>query len=77
MPATNVGKSTRAVLEAAGSDFIRFALSHAGCGEAVIEHRLDDLSIASWCGRCGELRVFTMPERVHPGLPENDKEGDH
>lgn len=40
------------------SGFAAFALLHARCGDAVVETRLDEGSLACWCVRCGEARVF-------------------
>ena len=41
-----------------GFYLLGFALSHAGCGDAVIEARLGERLLACWCLHCYELRTF-------------------
>ena len=41
--------------------FLAFALLHAGCGDEVIQTRLDKRSLACWCLRCDELRIIGDP----------------
>ena len=41
--------------------FLEFALLHAGCGDEVIEARLDKRTLACWCLRCDELRIIGDP----------------
>jgi hypothetical protein len=41
--------------------FLAFALLHAGCGDEVIEARLDKRALACWCLRCDELRIIGDP----------------
>ncbi len=41
--------------------FLAFALLHAGCGDEVIEARLDRGALACWCLRCDELRIIDDP----------------
>lgn len=40
------------------SDFVVFTFLHARCGDRVIETRLDECNIASWCRHCDEIRIF-------------------
>ena len=42
-----------------GAAFFAFVLRHADCGDGVAESRLDERSVACWCRRCDELRIFT------------------
>ena len=40
---------------------LAFALLHAGCGDEVIEARLDKRALVCWCLRCTELRIIGAP----------------
>ncbi len=42
--------------------FVLFALSHAGCGDGLSEIRLDGGTVACWCSRCDDARVFGPTE---------------
>lgn len=42
--------------------FAAFVLAHDGCGVVPSEFRLDGDSLASWCPRCDEVRVFGPTE---------------
>lgn len=42
----------------AGAAFLAFVLIHAGCGDGAAEFRLGERSLACWCQRCDELKVF-------------------
>lgn len=46
-----------------GVAFFAFVLRHAGCEDGVSESRLDERSLACWCRRCDELRVFTAEDQ--------------
>ena len=58
-----VGKTSPRLEEpkTAGEYFLAFVLLHAGCGDEVIEARLDKRALACWCLRCGELRIIGDP----------------
>ena len=59
-----VGKAAPPRLEErkeASEYFLAFALLHAGCGDEVIEIRLDKSTLACWCLRCEELRIIGDP----------------
>ena len=59
-----VGKAAPPRLEerqGASEYFLAFALVHAGCGDEVIETRLDKRALACWCLRCEELRIIGDP----------------
>jgi hypothetical protein len=58
-----VGKAAPRLEERKGASeyFLAFALLHAGCGDEVIEARLDKHSLACWCLRCDELRIIGDP----------------
>ena len=59
-----VGKAAPPRLEerqGASECFLAFALLHAGCGDEVIETRLDKRALACWCLRCDELRIIGDP----------------
>jgi len=43
--------------------FLAFVLLHTGCGDEVIEARLDKHALACWCLRCDELRIIGDPIR--------------
>ena len=55
-----VGKAPPRLEERKGASeyLLAFALLHAGCGDEVIEARLDKRSLACWCLRCDELRII-------------------
>ena len=52
----------RGALTEVGAAFFAFVLRHAGCGDGVAESRLDERSLACWCRRCDELRVFAAED---------------
>ena len=58
-----VGESPPRLEERKGASeyFLAFALLHAGCGDEVIEARLDKRTLACWCLRCDELRIIGDP----------------
>src|SRR5919107_5303451 len=58
-----VGKAPLRLEERKGASeyFLAFALLHAGCGDEVIETRLDKRALACWCLRCDELRIIGDP----------------
>lgn len=58
-----VGKAPPRLEERKGASeyFLAFALLHAGCGDEVIEARLDKRALACWCLRCDELRIIGDP----------------
>jgi hypothetical protein len=59
-----IGKAALPRLEerqGASEYFLAFALLHAGCGDEVIETRLDKRALACWCLRCEELRIIGDP----------------
>jgi hypothetical protein len=58
-----VGKAPPRLEERRGASeyFLAFALLHAGCGDEVIEARLDKRTLACWCMRCDELRIIGDP----------------
>ena len=67
-----VGKAPHRLEERKGASeyFLAFALLHAGCGDEVIEARLDKHSLACWCMRCDELRTIGVPMgRDNSNLP--------
>lgn len=45
-----------------GAAFFAFVLLHAGCGDGASEFRLGERSVACWCRRCDELRVFAAKD---------------
>jgi len=49
------------IRKGASEYFLAFALLHAGCGDEVIEARLDKRALACWCLRCDELRIIGDP----------------
>jgi hypothetical protein len=54
--------------------FLVFALLHAGCGDEVIEAKLDKRTLACWCLRCDELRIIGDPVgRDNGNLPEQGR----
>ena len=55
-----VGKAPPRLEERIGASecFLAFALLHSGCGDEVIEARLDKRALACWCLRCEELRII-------------------
>jgi hypothetical protein len=54
--------------------FLAFALLHAGCGDEVIEARLDKRTLACWCSRCDELRIIGDPVgRDNGNLPRQGR----
>jgi hypothetical protein len=57
------GKASQRLEERKGASeyFLAFALLHAGCGDEVIEARLDKCALACWCLRCDELRIIGDP----------------
>ena len=58
-----VGKAPPRLEEQKGASeyLLAFALLHAGCGDEVIEARLDKRALACWCLRCDELRIMATP----------------
>lgn len=38
--------------------FAAFSLEHAGCGDEVIEVRVDEHTILEWCMACRVMRIF-------------------
>ena len=67
-----VGEAPPSLEERKGASeyFFAFALLHAGCGDEVIEARLDKRSLACWCLRCDELRIIGDPvDRDNDNLP--------
>ena len=67
-----VGKAPHRLEERKGVSeyFLAFALLHAGCGDKVIEARLDTHTLACWCLRCEELRIIGDPMgRENGNLP--------
>jgi hypothetical protein len=58
-----VGKASPRLEERKGASeyFLAFALLHAGCGDEVIEARLNKRTLACWCSRCDELRIISDP----------------
>ena len=58
-----VGKAPprREERKGASENFLAFALLHAGCGEKVIEARLDKRALACWCLRCDEQWIIGDP----------------
>ena len=47
--------------QGASENFLAFALLHAGCGDEVIEARLDKRTLACWCLGCDEKRIIGDP----------------
>jgi hypothetical protein len=71
-----VGKAPPRLEERKGASeyFLAFALLHAGCGDKVIEARLDQRTLACWCLRCDELRIIGDPVGGDDGnLPEQGR----
>jgi hypothetical protein len=59
-----VGKAAPPRLEerqGANENFLAFTLLHAGCGDEVIEARLDKRALVCWCLRCEELQIISDP----------------
>ena len=52
----------RGVPTEADAAFLAFVLVHAGCGDGVAEYRLGERSLACWCRRCDEMRIFTATD---------------
>ena len=48
--------------------FAAFSLSHAACGDDVLEVRLGDSALLEWCMACDVMRIFvpceSSPSRV-------------
>lgn len=42
--------------------FVAFTLSHAPCGDGVIEARLSEGLLLQWCLACAEMRIFRSSE---------------
>lgn len=42
--------------------FAVFVFAHAGCGDEVLDSRVDEDSVECWCLRCDEMRIFGPPE---------------
>jgi hypothetical protein len=71
-----VGKAPPRFEERKGASeyFLLFALLHAGCGDEVIEARLDKRTLACWCLGCDELRIIGDPVGGDDGnLPEQGR----
>ena len=41
--------------------FAAFSLSHADCGDDVLEVRLGDRALLEWCMACDVMRIFCPP----------------
>jgi hypothetical protein len=72
-----VGKAPPELEERKGASecFLAFALLHAGCGDEVIEARLDRRALVCWCLRCDELRIISDPvgrDNDNLGVPTRD-----
>lgn len=52
--------------------FLSFTLSHAGCGEDIVETRLGEGLLECWCPRCNESRTFGVAGEE---LPAPGREG--
>ena len=42
----------------AGLALVAFVSKHGGCGDDLIETRLDEDLLACWCPHCDEMRTF-------------------
>lgn len=47
-----------AVFEDVPMAFAAFALTHAACGDRVLELRLGERCLLEWCTDCAEMRAF-------------------
>ena len=75
-----VGKAPLRLEERKGASeyFLAFALLHAGCGDEVIEARLDKHALACWCLRCDELRIIGDPVgRDNGNVPRQSEPSSH
>jgi len=43
--------------------FAVFSLSHASCGDDVLEVRVGELMLLEWCMECAVMEVFGLCER--------------
>jgi hypothetical protein len=49
-------------LEEGDFAFAAFSLTHAACGDDVLEVRVGEHALLEWCMACAVMRIFRPPE---------------